>query len=231
MPPYKDGARPVRGRGETIYWLPLIALYTGARPEEVAQLLVADIFQHRSDGRWVIRFTDEGVHPIKGPQTLKTERTETGARTFPVPRALLDLGLPDYLAHLQGSGELALFPLLRRKNRRPGIYDSFGGWFGEYVYEQGVLPRDAGRKPVREFRHTWSTAARSSGIYREAMEFIQGHTAQGGSSSEEYGDRRALGNQIDKLKIIDMHGEEVDIVSFVPRWKPPATNALEVHHG
>lgn len=59
-------------------------MFTGARPEEVAQLLVADIFQHDRDGRWVIRFTDKGVHPVKGQHSLKTENQESGRRTFPV---------------------------------------------------------------------------------------------------------------------------------------------------
>lgn len=224
MPAFQKADRPARGRGETIYWLPLIALYTGARPEEVAQLLVADIFQRPRDGRWVIRFTDEGVHPVKGRQSLKTERSESGRRTFPVPQPLLDLGLIDYRSHLEGQEELALFPLLTRKNRRPGIYDSFGSWFVSYVYDHGVLDRDHGRKPVREFRHTWTTAARASGIYREAQEYIQGHKAPGGSSSnEDYGHDNVLADQIDKLQIVDMHGEEVDLVQIVPRWNPPTT--------
>ena len=199
LPAFQKAERPTRGRGETIFWLPLLALYTGARPEEVAQLLVADIHQRPRDGRWMIRFTDEGIHPVKGRQSLKTERTESGRR------------------------ELALFPRLTRKNRRPGIYDSFGGWFSGYVYEHGVLPRDTGRKPVREFRDTWTTAARSSGIYREAQEYIQGHKPPGGGSSNaSYGADGVLGAQIDKLRIIDLHGEEVDVAASLPRWRPPA---------
>ncbi|WP_226698838.1 hypothetical protein [Qipengyuania gaetbuli] len=223
MPVFQSGERPKRGRGETPFWLPLIALYTGARPEEVAQLLVDDIYQRQQDGRWLIRFTDEGLHPVKGHQSLKTERTESGRRTIPVPQPLLELGLLDYASWLRSREQLALFPLLTRKNRRPGIYDSFGGWFADYVYGHGVLERDTGRKPVREFRDTWTTAARSSGIYREAQEYIQGHKApRGGSSNSDYGSTEVLGSQIDKLRIVDMAGEEVDIVSLVPRWAAPA---------
>lgn len=223
MPAFQRAERLTRGRGETIFWLPLIALYTGARPEEVAQLLVSDIYQRPRDSQWVIRFTDEGMHPVKGRQSLKTERTESGRRTFPVPQPLLDLGLLDYRSYLEVLRELALFPRLTRKNRRPGIYDSFGGWFSGYVYAHAVLRRDTGRKPVREFRDTWTTAARSSGIYREAQEFIQGHKAPGGGSSNaSYGTDGVLGSQIEQLKIIDMHGEEVDVAALVPRWSPPA---------
>lgn len=224
MPAFQKGDRPTRGRGETIFWLPLIALYTGARPEEVAQLLVADIFQGPRDGRWMLRFTDEGLHPTKGRQSLKTEKSESGRRVIPVPQPLLDLGLLDYRAHLEGQGDLALFPRLTRKNRRPGIYDSFGGWFAGYVYDHGVLEQGTGRKPVREFRDTWTTAARYSEIYREAQEYIQGHKAPGGNSSNEhYGHDHVLANQIERLRIVDMHGEEVDIVGIVPRWTRPSS--------
>jgi integrase len=214
LPPFQDGVRPVRGRGEAIFWLPLIALFTGARPEEVAQLLVSDIHMREADGRWVIRFTDEGTHPVKGPQTLKTARHGSGERTFPVPRALKDLGLLDYLAHFTGRGEMALFPLLRLKGRRGDLYPSFGGWFADYVYDHGVLPRSAERQPVREFRHTWTTAARASGIARDAREYLQGRKAPGrGTSDDDYGFTDVLAEQIDRLTF------PVDIVALVPRWR------------
>jgi integrase len=217
LAPFQTGDRPIRGRGEAIFWLPLLALFTGARPEEVAQLLVQDIFQREDDGRWVIRFTDAGLHPVKGPQTLKTARHGGGVRSFPIPNALVDLGLLDYHKYLQDAGELALFPLLRVKGKRGALYESFGGWFGEYLYEQGVIPRDAGRQPVREFRHTWTTAARASGIARDAREYLQGRLSPGrGSSDDEYGEKLALGDQIDRLAF------KVDIVALVPRWRAPS---------
>lgn len=215
MPCFQAGERPVRGRAEAIYWLPLVALFTGARPEEVGQLLVDDIFHREEDGRWVIRFTDEGIHPVKGPQTLKTARYEYGRRTFPVHQALLDLGLLDYRQHLERHGQLALFPSLRIKGARGGLYESFGGWFADYIYDHGVLPRGAGRQPVREFRHTWATAARASGIAKDAREYMQGRASGGRhSSDDDYGEHMPLGSQIDHLKF------KVDILSIVPRWKP-----------
>lgn len=215
MPCFQDGDRPVRGRAEAIYWLPLIAMFTGARPEEVAQLLVADIFHRDEDDRWVIRFTDEGSHPVKGRQTLKTERHEHGQRVFPIPQPLLGLGLLDYRKKLEDNGDLALFPNLRIKGARGGLYESFGGWFNEYVYGHGVLARATGRQPFREFRHTWTTAARASGLSQDAREYIQGRKPNGKSSSDDdYGEHVPLGDQIDSLRF------KVDIMSIVPRWKP-----------
>lgn len=217
LPPFQEGARPVRGRGEAIFWLPLIAMFTGARPEEVAQLLVADIHTRELDGRWVVRFTDEGTHPLKGPQTLKTAKYESGRRTFPVPQALLDLGLPQYLNFLRREGSTALFPLLRLKGRRGDLYSSFGGWFGDYLYDNGVLSRGTGRQPVREFRHTWTTAARASGIARDAREYLQGRKPPGrGTTDDDYGEKHVLSDQISRLVF------PLDITALVPVWRPPA---------
>jgi len=216
LPPFTEGYRPIRGRGDAIYWMPLIALFTGARPEEVAQLLVTDLFQRERDGRWLIRFTDEGVHPVKGQQSLKTAGKDTGRRAFPIPQPLVELGLLAYRQHLVDAGHTALFPLLRVKGKRGHIFPYFGEWWSSYVYENGVLKAGTGRQPFRELRHTWSTAARSSRIYREAMEYIQGHKAPGGGSSNaEYGETDGLGDQIDDLRF------RVDILKLVKPWQPP----------
>ena len=216
LPPFTRGDRPVRGKGDAIYWVPLLLLFTGARPEEVAQLLVSDIRQRESDGRWLIRFTDQGDHPVKGQQSLKTGGLESGQREFPVPQPLLELGLLRYCEYLRAKDELALFPLLRRKGKRSGLFASFGEWMGGYIYNHGVLQRSTGRQPVREFRHTWSTAARNSRIPREAMEYIQGHRAPGGGSSNEgYGERGGLGEHIDDLRL------PVNVMSLVVPWSPP----------
>jgi len=213
MPAFTEGHRPAGGKGEAVFWIPLLLLFTGARPEEVAQLLVDDIYQDDKDGRWVIRFTDTGIHPVKGRQTLKSSGQDWGPRTFPIPQALLDLGLLAYRVSLKDQNELALFPRLRRKGKRPGIFASFGEWMGGYVYKHGVLQPGTERQPVREFRHTWSTAARASRIPKEAMQYIQGHKdPHDRSASDAYGQRDALGERIADLQL------PVDILKLVKPW-------------
>lgn len=83
------GERPKRGKGEASYWLPLLLLWTGARPDEVAQLLVTDVFWKETSKRWGLKITDEGTHPHKGQRRLKTDE---GEREFPIPQPLIDLG-------------------------------------------------------------------------------------------------------------------------------------------
>lgn len=65
-PVYTAGHRPKGGGGDTSYWIPLLALFTGGRLEELCQLHPDDAAQvpyHEEGGEalaWVIRITDEG---------------------------------------------------------------------------------------------------------------------------------------------------------------------------
>ena len=42
-PVYQQGYRPLGGKGEAAYWLPLLALYSGARLNELAPMRVGDV--------------------------------------------------------------------------------------------------------------------------------------------------------------------------------------------
>jgi hypothetical protein len=46
-PVYAENIRPAGGAGEAAYWLPLLALYTGARENELGQLRPMDIMQEQ----------------------------------------------------------------------------------------------------------------------------------------------------------------------------------------
>ena len=216
LPIFTEGEKPAGGKGAAAYWMPLILLWTGARPEEIAQLLVTDITQDPDTGRWFVRITDEGTHPHKGQRLLKTSKTLSGRRTFPVPKALLDLRFIEYVDHVRSSGERALFPQLRPKGRRNYLHAQFATWWGGHLRAAGVLAptSQGGRKPVREFRDVWATAARASGLPREAMEYIMGHRPPRGTANEDYGDKDPLGHQIDKLVFAGLD------LSAVRPWRP-----------
>lgn len=213
LPIFVTGERPAGGKGEASYWIPLLLLHLGARPEEVAQMMVTDISQDPDTGRWMIAITDEGTHPYKGARNLKTSKTQSGSRVIPIPLPLLDLNFVAYVECIRRTGETALFPKLRTKGKRGLLFPCFGEWWGNYIRDHGVLPLGGGRKPSREFRHNWTTAARASGLPREASEYIQGHRADRGSAHEVYGSKSPLGLWIDKLEL------SVDLTNVRP-WTP-----------
>lgn len=196
---FRKNDRPAGGKGEASYWMPLLMLWTGARPEEVAQLMLED-FSQDDRGRWHITFTDVGIHPHKGQRGLKTTRVHSGRRTIPIPRMLLDLGLLRYVDWLRRRNEAALFPDLRTKGARKLLATGWTEWWGQMLYAEKILLKASrARQPSREFRHTWTTAARRCGVSRDAREYIQGHGPARGTANEDYGDREVLGDQIGKV--------------------------------
>ncbi len=48
-PVYARGERPLGGQGEAAYWFPLIALFSGARRTEIAQLKIGDVRQGENE--------------------------------------------------------------------------------------------------------------------------------------------------------------------------------------
>lgn len=192
LPVFTNGERPIRGKGEASFWIPLLLLTTGARPEEIAQLLVADV-GGQANGQWTLSVTDEGDHPHKGPRRLKNDNSH---RTFPLPEILVDLGFLDYVSWLKQRGEIALFPALRTKSKRGLLFAGFGDWWGEYLRHHNAYPE--GRKGGRDFRHTWTTLARRCRLPKDAREYIQGHR-RGQSMNDDYGDETPLGEWMTKM--------------------------------
>jgi integrase len=83
-PVFARNERPHGGRGEAAYWLPLIALFSGARRTEIAQLKVGDVRQ--GDGWiWFFDLTNESED-----QSLKTSFS---AGSVPLHSELIRLGL------------------------------------------------------------------------------------------------------------------------------------------
>jgi integrase len=87
------------------YWAPLIALYTGARQNEIAQLTLADF--HEVDGIKAISINDDGEG--------KRLKTATAKRHVPLHPVLLDLGLWEFVELLRTRKAGRLFPEIALK--------------------------------------------------------------------------------------------------------------------
>ncbi|MCL6683458.1 hypothetical protein [Sphingomonas alba] len=210
LPIFVAGERPARGRGDASYWLPLLLLTTGARPEELAQTLVADVAHDNESGSWTLAITMLGEHPHKGPRKLKSPSAE---RIIPLPSVLTDLGFDRYVAWLKSRGEIALFPALRPKGERRELFASFGEWWSNYLGESGVGLK--GKRPAREFRPTWATIARESGVSREAQDYLMGHAPKANDMNARYGSREPLSREMLKLSFVGWGLEKVR------HWEPP----------
>lgn len=144
---YTSRFRPLSGAGEAAAWLPLIALATGARIEEIAQLRVDDLILDRQYGP-LLRITDEGEG-----QRLKTESSR---RFIPLHAQLVNAGLLRYAAIVKEAGHDWLFPELvaDHDGRRSA---NFSKWFQRYLRDKNGLGIADPAIVFHSFRHTFKT--------------------------------------------------------------------------
>ncbi len=120
------------------YWIPLIAIFTGCRVEEIASLNKSDFIAEKRLDIWT-------VHIREDLQTNKRTKSQASQRSIPIHPQLLKLGLLEYLKTL--SNNTLLFPEL--KPNRGGRYGVvWGNNFNRNEYElhqntkQRVLKKD-----------------------------------------------------------------------------------------
>jgi len=146
------------------FWVPLIALFTGARLEEICQLFNTDIRQ--VDGFWCIDINSDSNEEGE----IKRLKTKASKRLLPLHPVLSEeLGLPRYAEEVRDAGETRLFPGLPRVR---GKYShGVRQWFGRYKKKLGF---PAG-KVFHSFRHTVSAQANEEGAPEVRTASVLGH--------------------------------------------------------
>lgn len=174
-PVYADGFRPVAGAGEAAYWLPLLALFTGARLEELGQLLVEDV--RLKDGISFIRIEEESAAGI-----AKRLKTKGSRRVVPLHPTLTEFGFMEYVDAIRATGSLRVFPNLKFGTAEQ-CTASWSKWFGRYLRE--IVGASDRRMVFHSFRHSFKDAAREAGIPREHNDRLTGHAS--GDVGDAYG--------------------------------------------
>jgi integrase/bifunctional DNA-binding transcriptional regulator/antitoxin component of YhaV-PrlF toxin-antitoxin module len=110
------------------YWFPLLALLTGARREEIAQLAVTDV-RNSKDG-WIIDINDNDFRKLK---------TASSIRIIPLHPQLVELGFLDYIKSVKAVCPNAkrVFPYLRY-DKHNGFGDVPGEAFARYLDSLGI---------------------------------------------------------------------------------------------
>ncbi|MCX7154818.1 MAG: DUF4160 domain-containing protein [Rhodocyclales bacterium] len=171
---YTAGISPKGGGREAAYWLPLLALFTGARVEELAQLLVNDVHFVEGLGHY-LNITDEAAH-----SHLKNSASR---RRIPVHPILTVCGFIDYVASIKPAK--FLFPHLK-----PNPRGKMGGYYSNYFsgYLRNKVKITDTRKVFHSFRHTFKDACRAVGIEEAVHDALTGHTAV--SAGRKYGNEQ-----------------------------------------
>lgn len=179
------------------YWVPLIMLYSGARPAEIAQLAVSDIRKDRDT--WILGITETADDDEEGIKSLKTAASR---RVVPVHQKLIELGLLNYLAETTQAGHARLFPIAARNSRGQIIAD-FSREFGRYLSRIG-LKKGRGIS-LYSFRHGAFDALRRAGYLDEQFNFIFGHVS---------GNRVTRGYGVLTQGVLEQRVELVNAISY-----------------
>ncbi len=153
------------------YWVPLIALYTGARQNEICQLLCEDVKEiYLSSGVKIFYFDFND-------EDFKSLKNQKAKRTVPIHSELVKLGFLDFVERQKQKGNDRIFNDLKEK---AGKFNAdFSKWFGRYRVECGVVssPPDK-RKVFHSFRHTLTTQLRNhpDDIPIENIQEVIGHS-------------------------------------------------------
>ena len=169
-------ARPRRAR----FWIPLIALFSGLRMNEICQLDVEDV--RELDGVPCI-IVIEGAVGDEGDKRLKTNASE---RAVPVHDELVRVGLLRFVAEQRRVGHKKLFHEL---SVGPHGYRStnFSKWFSRFLERIGA---QAPLTCFHSFRHCFRDALRESRADREISLALGGWTSGSAGSGIDaiYGD-------------------------------------------
>jgi len=224
------------------FWLPLIAYFTGARTNEIAQLDTADI--REIDGHPCFDFCPDD------PKAFEAKRIKTGeARQVPIHPRLIELGFLEYVDSQRQAKQKKLFGdgLTYLPPRDGGTDHNKEGWakaaskfFNEspkgYLVEIGVhAPHDG--KSLYSFRHTLETNlghAKRDGkpIDQTVIDAITGHAPET-IAGKHYDEGATIEQKLAALKLLPVPKAVQTLTSyeadFASRFGATLSKSIESH--
>ena len=193
----KDNPAPenyVKGFSKPIsFFLPLIALYTGARLAEICQLHLNDIKRVESsstgDFYWVIDINEDDDKKLKNKHSR---------RQIPLHKALVEAGLLEYVERMRSAGETRLFPGVVRTSSQFG---SQSQWFGNYSDEAGVTDKQTS---FHSFRHCFCSYLSEHHTPEDLLIALSGHQYKSlAKSTYDRSRKRDIGKLAEVIDSID----------------------------
>ena len=172
---FTQGDRPVTGKGEAAFWLPLMALFTGARLNELAPLTAADVITDAATDIVSINIKED-------KEQGRRLKTVGSARLVPIHPELTRIGFLRFVDWISSAGQEArLFPLLT-PGRKDGFGEMWSKWFGRHKRELGITNKAS---VFHSFRHGFKDAARAARVSEDLHDALTGHA--GSSVGRTYG--------------------------------------------
>lgn len=163
------------------FWLPILALYHGARLEELADLYRRDVWCDA--GTWAIRIVETKGNPESGDRRLKTENAE---RVVPLHPEVIRLGFLEYVTERAPGADDPLFPDLKPQGGDLKRGPRMTRWFVEYRKAVGLFRPGIS---MHAFRHTAITRLTDKITdYQQVRhrDALMGHSSEGSEGSVRY---------------------------------------------
>ena len=157
------------------FWIPLIALYSGMRLEEISQLHCADVYE--SDSIWVFDINERGVDE-QGLE--KTVKNTNATRLVPIHKDLLSIGLLEYHKSIAAKGHIRLFPELTKTERSPKFGKQPSKQFKAVI---SAALDDNSKKTFHSIRHTFVDFYKQRGLQSDMLKQLCGHEYDRSSAS------------------------------------------------
>jgi integrase len=211
---------PVGGKGSAGFWLPILALFAGARQNEIAGLQVKNVRKVEAVPLIFI---------VADRALGKRLKAKTSERVVPVHPQLVRIGFLDHVAERERDGQDAwLFPLVAPSQRR--AISAWSKWFGHYLRTHiGISNPD---RVFHSFRHSFQDALRRATPDAELRDALPGRSSGEKSVSRGYGakymiDRWGLRTLKETIDGICYPG--LDLSRIQPPSKTKRTRGKEQH--
>lgn len=158
-------------RHDAKFWLLVLMLGLGLRPEEAAQLKISD-FSTEHDVQ-MLRVTSEGGRSVK---------TVSANRWMPISRQLKEIGLMDFVEDRRLTQEEFLFRECRPSGRFGKRSIVVGKALNRYIRRIGIRDRDL---PIYSLRHDFASTLKKYRIDPQIVSRLMGH-ATGHLAFDQY---------------------------------------------
>ena len=213
----KTDKAPTREVHPYHYWLPLLALYSGARINELSQLNVDDVILEGQTANYKVEADDPDL--VNEPRSLKSLSSK---RRVPIHKHILELGFAEYVSERKRKKHKKLFGGLKynKKNKWGSDATQFftrldnntGGYFKKVNVHTSALDG----KVFHSFRHLFISKLRNEVLMdmqnsQYVIESITGHERISVSEADRYGTGIELTRKKDFVNQLNFN---IDVISY-----------------
>lgn len=156
------------------FWTPLIMLFTGARPSEIAQLAVTDV-KLGGEHPYISILTEYDENDPEDRPYVLSYKTENARRNVPLHPTLIELGFGRYAERMRKEGTERLFPAWGASSDPRKLY-SGATWARRF--NEKLVPKITSKKPkpsIYSLRHTFKTQMAVCRVPPQFQDQIMGH--------------------------------------------------------